>query len=113
MTVKIIGLLAVLFCAPSLATTMAASPEPTGQDSHVVTGTLEELDVSMKSGKMKTDLEQTVAFTIQSPDLFKDCRLENASPSVWMIRGKLSKSWQRPFRSCQSLRSKAINHDLF
>ena len=41
MTVKIIGLLAVLLCAPSLATTMAASPEPTGQDSHVVTGTLE------------------------------------------------------------------------
>jgi hypothetical protein len=40
MTVKIIGLLAVLLCAPSLAPTMAASPEPTGQDSHVVTGTL-------------------------------------------------------------------------
>src|SRR5207253_477741 len=42
MTVKIIGLLSVLVCALSLATTMAASPEPTGQDSHVVTGTLED-----------------------------------------------------------------------
>jgi len=71
MTVKIIGLLAVLLCAPSLTTTMAASPEPTGQDSHVVTGTLEELDLSKMSGKIKTDLEQTVAFTIKSPDLFK------------------------------------------
>jgi len=69
--VKIIGLLAVLLCAPALATTMAASPEPTGQDSHVVTGTLEELDLSKMSGKIKTDLKQTVAFTIQSSDLFK------------------------------------------
>jgi hypothetical protein len=71
MTVQIIGLLAVLLCAPALATTMAASPEPTGQESHVVTGTLEELDVSTMRGKIKTDLEQTVAFTIKSPDLFK------------------------------------------
>jgi len=71
MTVKIIGLLAVLLCAPALATTMAASPEPTGQDSHVVTGTLEELDLVKMSGKVKTDLQQTVAFTITSPDLFK------------------------------------------
>jgi hypothetical protein len=71
MPVKIIGLLAVLLCALSLATTMAASPEHTGQDSHVVTGTLEELDLSKLSGKIKTDLEQTVAFTIRSPDLFK------------------------------------------
>jgi hypothetical protein len=71
MTIKTVGLLAVLLCAPSLATPMAASPEPTGQDSHVVTGTLEELDLSKMSGKIKTDLGQTVAFTIQSPDLFK------------------------------------------
>jgi len=71
MTVKIISLLALLLCAPALATTMAASPEHTVQDSHVVTGTLEELDLSKMSGKIKTDLEQTVAFTIQSPDLFK------------------------------------------
>ncbi len=71
MTKKIIGLLAVLLCAPALATTMAASLEPTGQGSYVVTGTLEELDVSTMSGKIKTDLEQTAAFTIQSPDLFK------------------------------------------
>jgi hypothetical protein len=71
MTVKIIGLLAVLLCAPSLAPTMAASPEPTGQDSHVVTGTLEELDLSKMSGKIKTDLGQTVAFTMTRPDLFK------------------------------------------
>jgi hypothetical protein len=71
MTAKIVGLLAVLLCVPALATTMAASPESTGQDSHVVTGTLEELDLSRMSGKIKTDLEKTVAFTIQSPDLFK------------------------------------------
>jgi hypothetical protein len=71
MTIKIIGLLAVLLCAPALAPAMAASPEPTGQDSHVVTGMLEELDLSKMSGKIKTDLEQTVAFTIKSPDLFK------------------------------------------
>jgi len=54
-----------------LATTMAALPEPTGQDSHVVTGTLEELDLSKMSGKIKTDLGQTVAFTMTRPDLFK------------------------------------------
>ena len=71
MTVKIIGLLAVLLCAPALATTMAASPEPTGQESHVVTGTLEELDLSKMSGKIKTDLGQTVVFTMTRPDLFK------------------------------------------
>jgi hypothetical protein len=71
MTVKIIGLLAVLLCTPALATTMAVSPEPTGQDSQVVTGTLEELDLSEMSGKIRTDLEQTVPFTIKSPDLFK------------------------------------------
>jgi hypothetical protein len=71
MTVKIIGLLAVLLCAPALTTTMAVSPEPTGQDSHVVTGTLEELDLSKMSGKIKTDLGQTVAFTMTRPDLFK------------------------------------------
>ena len=71
-TVKLIGLLAVLLCTPALATTMAASPETTGQDSHVVTGTLTELDLSKMSGKIKTDLGQTVAFTIQSPDLFKE-----------------------------------------
>ena len=71
MITKIIGLFAVLLCAPTLATTMAASPEPTGQNSHVITGTLEELDLSKMSGKIKTDLEQTVAFTIQNPDLFK------------------------------------------
>lgn len=71
MTVKIIVLLAMLLSAPSLATTMAASPEHTGQDSHVVTGTLEGLDSSKMSGKIKTDLGQTVAFTMTRPDLFK------------------------------------------
>jgi hypothetical protein len=70
-TAKIIGLFAVLLCAPTLATTMAASPDPMGQDSYVVTGTLDELDLSNMSGKIKTDLEKTVVFTIQNPDLFK------------------------------------------
>jgi len=71
MTAKTIGLLAVLFCGPAFATTMAASPETTDQDSHVVTGTLEELDMSKMGGKIKTDLGQTVAFTIKNPDLFQ------------------------------------------
>lgn len=71
MLVKITGLLALLLCALSLSTTMAASLMPMGEDSHVVTGTLKELDLSKMNGKIKTDLEQTVAFTIKSPDLFK------------------------------------------
>ena len=71
MPIKIIGLLAVLLCALSLATTMASSAEPKGQDSTVVTGTLKELDLSKMSGKITTDLGQTIAFTIKSPELFK------------------------------------------
>lgn len=71
MAVKIIVLLALLLSAPSLATIMAASPEPTGKDSHVVIGTLEELDLVKMSGKIKTDLEQTIAFTMTRPELFK------------------------------------------
>lgn len=70
MAVKIIALVAVLLSAPSTIT-IAASPEPTGQDSHVVTGTLQELDLTKMTGKIKTDLEQTIAFTITKPDLFK------------------------------------------
>jgi hypothetical protein len=68
---KTIGLLAVLLGGPACATTMAASPEATDQDTHVVTGTLEELDLAKMSGKIKTDLAQRVAFTIQNPALFK------------------------------------------
>lgn len=68
---KTIGLLALLLCGPAFATTMAASTKATGQDTHVVTGMLEELDLSKMSGKIKTDLAQRVAFTIQNPDLFK------------------------------------------
>ena len=71
MTVKNLVLLALLLSAPSLATTMAAPPEHTGQDTHVVIGTLEELDLSKMSGKIKTDLGQTVVFTMTRPDLFK------------------------------------------
>ena len=50
---------------------MAASPEHTGQGTQVVIGTLEELDVSKMSGKIKTDLGQTVVFTMTRPELFK------------------------------------------
>jgi len=72
LTVKIIVLLALLLSTPSVATTMAASPdEHTGQGTHVVIGTLEELDTSKMSGKIKTDLGQTVVFTMTRPDLFK------------------------------------------
>ena len=71
MFVKMIVLLAMLLSAPSLSITMAASPEHTGQATHVVIGTLEELYVSKMSGKIKTDLGQTVVFTMTRPDLFK------------------------------------------
>lgn len=71
MPVKIIGLLVVLLCALSLATTMASSAEPKGQESPVITGTLKELDLPKMSGKITTDLGQTIAFTIKSPELFK------------------------------------------
>src|SRR5262245_33051110 len=67
---RTVGLLAVLFSAITFVTTMGAPPEATGQDSHVVTGTLQELDLSKMTGKIKTDLAKTVAFTIQNPDLF-------------------------------------------
>jgi hypothetical protein len=71
MSVKMIALLAMLLSAPYLSMSMAASPEHTGQGTHVVIGTLEELDMSKMSGKIKTDLGQTVVFTMTRPELFK------------------------------------------
>ena len=71
MAVKLIVLFAMLFSVCSLTTVMAASPEETDQDSYGVTGTLEELDIAKASGKIKTDLGQTVAFALTKPDLFK------------------------------------------
>jgi hypothetical protein len=72
MATKMLLLLAMLLGAPpSLATIVFASPEGTDKDSSVVTGTLEELDLAKATGKIKTDLDQTVAFTLTSPDLFK------------------------------------------
>jgi hypothetical protein len=71
MAAKIILLLAMLLGASSLATIVIASPEEGDKDSYVVTGTLEELDLAKASGKIKTDLGQTVVFTLTSPDLFK------------------------------------------
>ena len=68
---KIIVLLAILLSAPAVTATMAASPEPTGEGTHVVIGMLEELDISKMSGKIKTDLGQTVPFRMVRPDLFK------------------------------------------
>jgi hypothetical protein len=70
MAAKMIVLLAMLLADPSLASIVAASPEETDKDSYVVTGTLQELDLAKASGKIKTDLEQTVAFTLTRPDLF-------------------------------------------
>jgi hypothetical protein len=75
MFVKMIVLLAMLLSAPSLSMTKAASPEHTGQGTHVVIGTLEELDMSKMSGKIKTDLGQTVVFTMTRLDLFKGLSL--------------------------------------
>jgi hypothetical protein len=71
MAAKIILLLAMLLGASSLATIVIASPEEGDKDSYVVTGTLEELDLAKANGKIKTDLGQTVVFTLTSPDLFK------------------------------------------
>ena len=71
MAAKLVVLFATLLGALSLATIVAASPEQTDKDSYVVTGTLQELDLEKASGKIKTDLEQTVAFTLTRPDLFK------------------------------------------
>ena len=71
MAVKLIVLFAMLFSVRSLTTVVAAPAEETDQDSYVVSGTLEELDVARESGKIKTDLGQTVAFTLTRPDLFK------------------------------------------
>jgi hypothetical protein len=72
MATKMLLLLAMLLGAPpSLATIVFASPEGTDKDFSVVTGTLEELDLAKATGKIKTDLDQTVAFTLTSPDLFK------------------------------------------
>lgn len=68
---KVIVLLAVLLSVSSLSMSMAESPAHTGQGTHVVIGTLEELDMSKMSGKIKTDLGQTVVFTMTRPDLFK------------------------------------------
>lgn len=71
MIMRIILLLVMFISTPFLATTMAASPEPTGQGTEVVAGTLEELDMTKMTGKIKTDLGKTVAFTMKRPDLFK------------------------------------------
>ena len=71
MAVKMIVMLTMLLSTPSLATIMATSPEPMGEDSHVVAGTLAELDLSTMSGKIKTDMKQAVAFTMTRPNLFK------------------------------------------
>ena len=57
MAVKIIVLLTMLLTAPFLATAIAAPPKPTEKESHVVIGTLEELDLVKMSGIIKTDLE--------------------------------------------------------
>ncbi len=70
MTVKIVVLL-ILLSAPSMAITMAASPEASEQGTHVIAGTLEALDMSKMTGKLKTDLGQTVVFTMTKLELFK------------------------------------------
>ena len=71
MNVKIV-VLAMLLSAPSMATTMAAPHEQVEEkDTHVVTGTLEALDTSKMTGKLKTDLGQTVIFTVTRLELFK------------------------------------------
>ncbi|MEO6543176.1 MAG: hypothetical protein ABIP05_03930 [Nitrospiraceae bacterium] len=69
--ILLLALLLTMLTMPLLMTTMAASPEPTDQNTHVVIGTLEELDTSKMSGKIKTDLGQTVVFMMTRPDLFK------------------------------------------
>ena len=70
MPVKI-WLLALLLYAFCLTTALAAPPKSMDESSHVVTGTLKELDLPKLRGKITTDRNQTVAFTIKNPDLFK------------------------------------------
>jgi len=91
MALKIIGLLAVLLCAPVLATIMAASLESTDRDSHVVAGTLEELDLVKLRGKVTTDLQKTVSFTIKNPDLFKGLTVGEHIAVVLDDRGQVVK----------------------
>ena len=91
MVLKIIGLLAVLLCPPFLITTNAAAPEQTGQDSQVVIGILEELDLVKLTGKVKTDLQKTVAFTIKNSDLFKGLSVGERIAVVLDNRGQVVK----------------------
>jgi hypothetical protein len=91
MVLKIIGLLAVLLCPPFLIATNAAAPEQTGQDSHVVIGILEELDLVKLTGKVKTDLQKTVAFTIKNSDLFKRLSVGERIAVVLDNRGQVVK----------------------
>lgn len=60
-----------LFYAFSLTTAPAVSSESMDNGSHVVTGTLKELDLPKMSGKIITDRDQTIAFKIKNLDLFK------------------------------------------
>jgi hypothetical protein len=49
----------------------AESSQSSEKQVHVITGTLEELDLSTMKGMIKTDLGKPVFFEITKPELFK------------------------------------------
>ena len=55
----------------SVTTVEAASSAQQDQNTTIVTGTLEELDLSRLKGKIKTDLGKPVFFEVTKPELFK------------------------------------------
>src|SRR4029079_14990901 len=105
MAAKINLLLAMLLGASSLATIVIASPEEGDKDSYVVTGTLEELDLAKASGKIKTDLGQTVVFTLTSPDVFKGLSVGKRIAVRLNKKEQFIKVMEMPIRNCPALRN--------
>jgi hypothetical protein len=64
-------ILTIVFASPSLMLSMHASADQAGEDRNVVTGTLEELDLTRMKGSMKTDLGKPIFFEVTKPELFK------------------------------------------
>ena len=61
----------VLLTMIVLAGFMLYAPKGVGQQTDIVSGVLEELDLSSMRGKIKTDLGKPVFFEVTKPELFK------------------------------------------
>jgi hypothetical protein len=61
------ALLAMLLCV----TALGAGALPGGDQPDVVTGVLEELDLTSSKGKIRTDLGKPLFFEVVKPELFK------------------------------------------